>query len=197
MKILIIGATGHIGSAVARALRQGHEIIEASRAGEHRVDITDAASIERLFAEVGPVDAVICSVGSVPWAPATALDADDYRAGFRGKTLAQLDVVRIALDHLADDGSITLTTGITARRAVPGGAVASMANGALESFVIGAAPELPRGIRLNAVSPTVLAEATEYHETFAAFPPVPAAVVAAAYVELVEGDRTGAVVAID
>lgn len=197
MKILIIGATGHIGSAVAEALRQGHEVVEASRAGEHRVDITDAASIERLFAEVGTVDAVICSVGSVPWAPATTLGPDDYRAAFENKTLAQIDVVRAALARLADGGSITLTTGITARRAVPGGAAASMANGALESFVIGAAPELPRGIRLNVASPTVLAEATEYHETFADFPPVPAAVVAAAYVELVEGDRTGAVVAID
>lgn len=197
MKILIIGASGHIGSAAADALRGSHEVIEASRTGAHRVDITDAASIERLFAEVGTADAVICSVGSVPWAAVTALGADDYRAGFRGKTLAQLDVVRMALDHLADGGSITLTTGITARRAVPGGAVASMANGALESFVVGAAPELPRGIRLNAVSPTVLAEATEHHETFAAFPPVPGSVVAAAYVELVEGDRTGAVVEID
>ena len=41
MKIVIIGATGTIGGAVATALRGNHEIVVVSRsAGEHPADIT-------------------------------------------------------------------------------------------------------------------------------------------------------------
>jgi NADP-dependent 3-hydroxy acid dehydrogenase YdfG len=197
MRVLVIGASGLVGGAAADALRGAHDVIEASRTGEHPVDITDAASIARLFAEVGQVDAVINAVGSVPWRRLDDLTPADYEAAFRGKVLAQIDVARFAQSMLADDGSITLTTGILARAAVPTGAAAAMANGAIESFVIAAAAELTRGIRINAVSPTVLAEATGYHELFAGYPPVPALAVGEAYRALVEGDMTGTIVPVE
>ena len=56
-----------------------------------------------------------------------------------------------------------------------------------------AAVELPRGIRINAVSATVLAEAPSYHESFRGFTQAPAATVAQAYVKSVEGVQTGCV----
>jgi NAD(P)-dependent dehydrogenase (short-subunit alcohol dehydrogenase family) len=49
-------------------------------------------------------------------------------------------------------GSITFTSGIAAYRPAPGGALAAMANGALESMVRAFALELAP-IRVNAVSP--------------------------------------------
>lgn len=197
MRVLVIGGSGLIGGAVSAALRGDHEVLEASRGGDLRVDITDAESIARLFAQVGQVDAVVCAVGSVPWRRLDDLTPADYEAAFRGKVLAQIDVARFAWSMLADGGSITLTTGILARAAVPTGAAAAMANGAIESFVIAAAAEMTRGIRINAVSPTVLAEATGYHDLFAGFPPVPAAAVGAAYREVVEGDANGAIVRVE
>ena len=66
-----------------------------------------------------------------------------------------------------------------------------MANGAVESFVMAAATELPRGIRINVVSPSVLAEAEAYHAFFPGYPQVPAAEVARAYVRSVDGVETG------
>ncbi len=60
--------------------------------------------------------------------------------------------------------------------------------------MIAAAAELPRGIRINAVSSTVLAEATRHHPLFAGFPPVPAVVVGEAYRAVVEGSMTGTIV---
>lgn len=197
MRVLVIGASGLVGGAAAAALRGGHEVIEASRTGDHPVDITDAASIARLFADVGQVDAVINAVGSVPWRRLDDLTPADYESAFRGKVLAQIDVARFAQSMLADGGSITLTTGILARAAVPTGAAAAMSNGAIESFVIAAAAELTRGIRINAVSPTVLAEATGYHDLFAGYPPVPAAAVGEAYRAVVEGDMTGTIVPVE
>ncbi len=196
MRILIIGATGHVGRCAVDAL-QGHELIEASRSGEPAVDVTDPSSIERLFESVGPVDAVVAALGSVPFRSLDELTAADYESAFRGKVLAQLDVVRIGTPFVRDGGSFTLTSGILSREAIATGAAASMANGALESFVLAAATELPRGIRINAVSPSVLEDAPAYHSSFPGFVPVSSHRVGQAYVRSVLGVQTGRVLAVD
>ena len=54
-----------------------------------------------------------------------------------------------------------------------------------------ASTEMPRGMRINAVSPTVLAEAESYHSSFPGFPQVPAADVARTFVRSVQGVETG------
>lgn len=194
MRILLIGASGHVGSAAAAALRPRHELIEAGRTSTPAVDITDEASITALLDATGNVDAIIVAAGSVPFRPLEQLTRDDYLAAFTGKVLSQLDVVRLGLPHLSDGGSITLTSGVLARDAIATGAAASMANGALEAYVMAAAPELPRSIRINAVSPSVLAEATGYHDAFAGFPQVTDDEVGRAYVRAVEGVGTGRVI---
>jgi NAD(P)-dependent dehydrogenase (short-subunit alcohol dehydrogenase family) len=191
--VLVIGANGHVGSAAVDALRSRHEVIGVARTTEPAVDATDPGSIERLFADIGQVDAVISAIGSVPFRPLAELSRDDYRAGFAGKVLSQLDVVRIGTRYLSDGGSFTLTTGILAREPIATGAAAAMANGAIEAFVMAAAAELPRGIRINAVSPTVLEEAEGYHDAFPGFVPVRGDVVGQAFRKSVEGIQTGRV----
>jgi hypothetical protein len=132
----------------------------------------------------------------VPFKPLAELTGEDYLSAYRGKVAAQVDVVRLGTPHVTDGGSITLTTGILAREPIRTGAAAALANGALESFVISAAAELPRGLRINAVSPTVLTEATGYHAFFPGFPPVSAADVGQAFVRSVHGVETGQVFAL-
>jgi len=197
MKVLVIGATGLVGGAAAAALEaHGDDVLRASQSSDLAVDLTDPASISALFERVGTVDAVVSAVGSVPFKPLAELTAEDYLSAYRGKVAAQVDVVRLGTPHLTDGGSITLTTGILAREPIRTGAAAALANGALESFVISAAVELPRGLRLNAVSPTVLTEATGYHASFPGFVPVPAADVGQAFVKSVHGVQTGQVFAL-
>lgn len=197
MRILIVGASGHVGSAAAAALRAKHEVVGVSRNTDPGVDLLDPASIERLFAELGEFDAIVSAYGSAPFKPAPALEPADLTAAFEGKVLSQLNLVRIGLAHLRDGGSITLTTGILAREAVPTGAAAAMANGAVESFVRSAAGELPRGIRLNVVSPTVLASAPHYFDAFPGFEPVSDERVGQAFVRSVEGLANGRVFELD
>lgn len=196
MRILVIGATGQVGRTAVDALG-GHEIIAASRSGELSVDVTDPTSIERLFASVGQVDAVIVAVGEVPFRPLGELGRGDYQSAFRGKVLSQLDVVRIGTPYVRDGGSITLTSGILAREPIATGAAASFANGAVESFVLAAATELPRGIRINAVSPSVLEDAPAYHSSFPGFVPVSSHRVGQAFAKSVLGVQTGQVLPVD
>ena len=197
MKILVIG-TGLVGGAAVDALTErGHEVIRASRSSAHAVDATDAQSIARLFAAVGTVDAVVTAVGSAPFKPLAELSHDDFLAGLLNKTLPQIDIVQIGTPYVADGGSFTLTTGVLDREPIRTGTASSTANGALTAFTMAAAVELPRGIRINTVSPTVLVEATSHHPSFPGFTQVTAAAVGQAFVKMVEGVQTGQVYALD
>ncbi|EWS81568.1 short-chain dehydrogenase [Brachybacterium phenoliresistens] len=196
-RVLVVGASGLIGSTVADLLDQrGHEVVRSSRSSGERADLTDPASIEALFERIGPVDAVIAATGSVPFKPLPELGVEDFRAGILDKALGQIALVTLGAPRLRPGASFTLTSGILAQSPVATGAVASAANGAIDAFVRAAATTLPGGARINAVSPTVLAEAEGYHASFPGFVPVPAATVAQAFVRSVEGVETGQVFAV-
>ena len=197
MKVLVIGS-GHVGGAAVDALQaRDHEVIVASRTGDPSVDAREPSSIEALFAAIGTVDAIVAALGSAPFKPLAELTREDYIAGLFGKVVTQLDIVRIGTPYLSDGGSITLTTGVLAREPIRTGAASTLANGALEAYVMAAAVELPRGLRINAVSPTVLVEAPAYHPSFPGFTQVTAAAVGQAYVKAVEGVQTGQVYVLD
>jgi NAD(P)-dependent dehydrogenase (short-subunit alcohol dehydrogenase family) len=109
------------------------------------------------------------------------------------KLLGQINLVRLGLRFVADGGSFTLTSGTLSRRPSPGGAAVSVANAGVEAFVASAAVELPRGIRANAVSPGWVAETLKKlgHRPEGG---IPAAAVARAYVEAIEGSANGTVI---
>jgi hypothetical protein len=106
--------------------------------------------------------------------------------------MGQVNLALAAREHLVDGGSITLTSGILSEQPIAGGSSASMVNGALEGFVRAAAIELPRGLRINLVSPSILVESmAAFGSFFRGFEPVPAARAALAYSRSVEGLQTG------
>ncbi|WP_036139129.1 short chain dehydrogenase [Luteibacter sp. 9135] len=195
MKILIVGAGGTLGRAVAAELGVRHDIVTAGRtSGDLRVDLRDGASVEAMYREAGPLDAVVCAAGKVPFAPLGELTEAKYLEGLNDKLLGQVRLVRSGVASLGDGGSFTLITGILTEQPILAGACASMVNGAVEGYVRGAAIELPRGIRINAVSPSVLTEAMEaYGPFFRGFEPVSAASAARAFSRSVEGRETGRV----
>ena len=194
MRILLIGATGTIGSAVATALST-HDVVLASRAKAHeRVDIADVESIRALFARVGKVDAIISAAGSAAWKPLADLSDADFSFSLANKLMGQVNVIRQGLTAVRDGGSITVTSGYLAQHPMPSSAAVSLVNAGLEGFVRAAALEAPRQIRVNVVSPPWVSE------TLAAMGQdpshgIPAAAVARSFVESVEGTASGAVIA--
>ena len=194
MKILLIGATGTIGRAVAAALSPRHEVIAVSRRSEPlRVDISSAESVRALFAAAGPIDAVISAAGAARFKPLAQLDDEDFAFCLQNKLMGQVNVVREGLQKVRDGGVIVVTSGILSRLPAPGSGAISLVNAGLEGFVRAAAIEAPRGIRVNVVSPPWVSETL----TQLGMDPkggLPAAVVAQAYVRTVEGPITGQVV---
>lgn len=199
MKILIVGASGIIGRAVVAELGARHEIVTAGRtSGDVRIDITDVASIRAAYAKLGRLDAVVSTAGKVKFAPLAEMDDAAYQIGLRDKLMGQVNLVLLGREHLADGGSFTLTTGVLDSTPIRMGSSASMVNGAVNAFAMAAAIEMPRGQRINVVSPGVITEAMgSYAPFFRGFEPVPAARAALAYARSVEGAQTGQVYRVD
>jgi NADP-dependent 3-hydroxy acid dehydrogenase YdfG len=195
LRILLIGASGTLGRAVHAEIAQRHDVLTAGRSsGDHRVDITDSKSIRALFATVGELDAVACAAGNVHFGPLAGMTEELYAIGLRDKLMGQVNLALLGAPHLRDGGSITLIAGILAEQPIRAGSSASMVNGALESFVRAAAIELPRGLRINAVSPNVFVESmATYGPYFRGFEAVPVARAALAFSRSVEGAQTGQV----
>ena len=193
MKILLIGANGTVGSAVKAELAQRHDVISIGRTrGDFQVDISDSASIRSLFEQTGKFDALVCAAGSVTFAALGEMHEGDFELGLRDKLMGQVNLLLIGREYANDGASFTFTSGILNRDPIRTGASAALVNGAIDGFVKAAAIELPRGLRINAVSPTVLVEAMDsYAPYFRGYKPVSAADVALAYAKSVEGLQTG------
>ena len=194
MKILLVGAHGTIGKAVAAELSQRHEIVSAGRSrGEHRVDISDIHSIEDLFKKVGAVDAVASAAGNVTFAPLESMTPEQFDVGLRDKLMGQINLVMVGRKFVNPGGSFTLISGTLGEDPIRYGASASMVSSALYGFVRAAAIEFPT-IRINTVSPTVLEESMgAYGPYFRGTEAVPAHRVALAYSKSIEGAQTGQV----
>ena len=193
MRILLIGGTGTIGKAIYDLLSTTHEVVRASRNGEElTVDISSPESIQQMYAKAGRFDALISAAGAARFAPLAKLSEEDFSFCLANKLMGQVNLVRLGAETIADGGSFTLTSGILAQYPMPGSAAISLVNAGLEGFARAAALELPRGVRINVVSPPWVRETLEAMGRDP-LPGMPAAKVAQAYRESVEGSRSGEV----
>jgi NAD(P)-dependent dehydrogenase (short-subunit alcohol dehydrogenase family) len=194
MKLMLIGATGTIGHAVAAALAPRHQVLEVTRNTQPlRVDISSPDSVRALFDAAGELDGVVCATGSARFKPLAQLEEEDFVFSVANKLMGQVNVVREALRRVRDRGVVVVTSGILARSPMTGSGAISLVNAGLEGFVRAAALEAGRGIRVNVVSPPWV---TETLQKLNMDPKggLPAATVARAYVAAVEGSMTGQVI---
>lgn len=194
MRIIVVGATGTIGSAVVEALASRHEILSVShKSTPITVDLGNPDSIRAMYKATGRVDAVISAAGLARFSPLMKLNDDDFTFSMSNKLMGQVNLVRFGFDHTRDDGCFVLTSGILARSPMLGSAAISLVNAGLEGFVRAAAGEAPRGIRVNIVSPPWVKE-TLRESGMDPAPGLSVATVAKAYVRALEGNENGAVI---
>lgn len=196
LKIIVIGAGGTIGKEVSKAFESnGHQVVRVGRnSGDFHADINDKQSLEQLFKSVGSFDAVANAAGDVAFGPFQELTDENYEFSFGSKLMGQVNVVRCALPYINDGGSFALVSGILTDEPIAGGTIGTLVNGAIEGFVKAASNELPRGIRINCISPTVLTESEGYHSFFPGFIPVDSWKVAKAYERVIYGIINGRII---
>jgi NAD(P)-dependent dehydrogenase (short-subunit alcohol dehydrogenase family) len=192
MKAIVIGG-GTIGSAVKKALEEkGHAVVSVGRkSGDYQADISDPNSLKALFSKIGPFDAVACAAGDVSFAPLEQTTDEQWASSIRAKGMGQIDLVRTALPFIADKGSFTLISGVLTDEYIAGGVIGAVVNHIVEGFVKAAAVELPRGVRINCISPTLLTESVAYYPYFPGFIPVDAREVGQAYLRAISNPFTG------
>ncbi|MEO6733172.1 MAG: short chain dehydrogenase [Ferruginibacter sp.] len=195
MKIIIVGATGTMGRYLASAFEKEHEIVRvANRGGDIPTDITSTASIENMFEQVGAFDALISTAGPTHVGPWKSLTDKEFRKGVEGKMMGQINLVLIGQHTINPKGSFTLISGALTHDPQKNFANASAANGAVEGFVRAAAIELENGIRINAVSPTVIENSPQYFPYFPGDIPVTMQQLEFGFRKAVFGANTGQII---
>ncbi|NQX56913.1 short chain dehydrogenase [Pedobacter panaciterrae] len=195
MKIIIVGATGTMGKYLSTAFEKEHEIIRVgSGSGDFQVDITAVESIENLFRQTGSFDALISTAGPTHVGPWKKMSDKEFRKGVEGKMMGQINLVLIGQHYINPKGSFTLITGGLTYEPQLNFANASAANGAVEGFVRAAAIELENGIRINAVSPTVIEDSPQYFPYFPGEIPVTMKALEYGFRKSVFGANTGQII---
>ncbi|MCP4264763.1 MAG: short chain dehydrogenase [Candidatus Brocadiaceae bacterium] len=199
VKIIVVGANGAVGKAAFDELSTRHQIIRVGRhSGDINADIENPESIRAMYEQIGNIDAVVCAVGHGHFGPVEEMTTDLFMKGINHKVVPQISLVFEGLNYLNDGGSFTLTSGVLNRDPISGGASAAAANGALDGFVLGASVDMPRGIRINAVSPEILeVSRARLDGLFRGHVHVSSEDVGLAYSKSVEGCLTGKVFIVD
>lgn len=196
-RVLLIGANGAIGRAVKTLLDGRYEVICAGSRDEVKLDLTDAEGMLKTLAGLKPLDAIISTAGRANFAPladvqVAPLEESSYFLGIRDKLMGQVNLALAAREVLVPGGSIILTSGTTSDEPIIGGSSLSMVNGALEAWVRAAATELPNGLRINLVSPSLIEGTSEQGlKAFPGFPIIDGHSVALRYLRCLESGITG------
>lgn len=195
MKIIIVGASGTMGKHLVSAFEKDHEIIKVStHSGDIQTDITNPESIDNLFKQTGAFDALICTAGPTHVGPWKKMTDKEFRKGIEGKLMGQINLVLIGQHYINPKGSFTLISGALTHDPQLNFANASAANGAVEAFVRAAAIELENGIRINAVSPTVIEQSPQYFPFFPGDIPVTMKELEYGFRKSVFGANTGQII---
>lgn len=166
-RALVVGATGGIGAATAKAFADaGATIVAAGRPGAKLdrfataigaepagFDILDNEAIEAFFAAATPFDHVVIAAASTKSGPVGRLALDDARASMESKFWGAYRVARAA--RVVDGGSITFVSGFLAQRPSAGAVLQGAINAALEALGRGLALERAP-VRVNTVSPGLI-----------------------------------------
>lgn len=190
MKIIIVGASGRIGKEVDKALSDSHDIVRVGiRSGDIQCDYTDTESVRDMFEKIGEFDSLISVAGGDSmFKPFQDLNDEDYRYGFERKFLGQVRFLEFGDSFVRDNGSFVFTSGFLSHYPNPASIATGPLNAAVDTFVRNTASLLPRGIRVNVVSPAPIVEPGQEGKGL-----VTAVETAKLYVEAVEGNITGQV----
>jgi pteridine reductase len=182
-KVLVVGATGRLGVAVARALAQrGDRVIltarngprlealsaELARAGSPDVpflcadlleDTAPDAIVEGVRRTAGRVDDVVIACGPFPRTPFDTLRPDDLRQTLAVHAIAPLLIVHaLAADLASARGAVVALTDAGVTRPYTNHVAYLTAKGALQTGLRALAVELAPEVRVNMVSLGIVAD---------------------------------------
>ncbi len=172
MKKLILGATGSIGSSLARKIvDDGGEV---HLTGRDESSLTDLASelnatftvcdvleenfSEKIFNDLGesPINGLAYCVGSIDLKPLKLTKKSDYMQSFNLNLVSAIEIIRRSTDTLKkNNGSIILFSTVAVKRGFTNHSIVASAKGAIEGLTVSLAAELAPNVRVNCIAPSL------------------------------------------
>ncbi|MBT8042829.1 MAG: SDR family oxidoreductase [Pontiella sp.] len=172
-KILIYGASGGMGSCLARMLHKKGCALHLAGRNEEKIgalaqelnasysiaDVTDEGSFPRVAEEAGSeLAGLVYAVGSINLRSFQRLEAEDYLNDYRLNALGAALAVKASIKALKKSehpASVVLYSSVAASQGFSFHASIGMAKGAVSGLVYALAAELAPDIRVNAVAPSL------------------------------------------
>ena len=172
MKKLILGATGSIGSSLAKKLVESGDQVHlvgreeaslSSLASELNSSFTTCDVIEENFCEKilndlkdEPIDGLAFCIGSIDLKPLKLTKKSDFMKSFNLNLVSATEVIRSLADNLKKNkGSIVLFSTVAVRQGFPNHAIVSSAKGAIEGLTLALAAEFAPNVRVNCIAPSL------------------------------------------
>ena len=172
MKKLILGATGSIGSSLAKKIvEDGGEVHLVGRdesslsklASELKSTFTPCDVLEENFSDKiisdladTPINGLAYCVGSIDLKPIKMTKKSDYMKSFNLNLISATEIIRRSIDSLKQNkGSIVLFSTVAVRRGFTNHSIVASAKGAVEGLTVSLAAELAPNIRVNCIAPSL------------------------------------------
>ena len=176
MNILLIGATGGIGSALTKSLSKNHNLFIGSRNNEnlsilknsistvnkldsHIVDVCEFESINTFLDEgynsLGSINCIINCSGSLLLKPAHLTSEEEIESIFRTNVFSCFHLLKGGFKFLKDNGgSFIFFSSAASKIGLKNHEAIASAKGAVSSLVLSAASTYANyNIRINAIAP--------------------------------------------
>ena len=172
MKMVILGATGSIGSALAKNLvSNGDEVHLVGRnesslsalASELNSTFTTCDMLEENFTDQilsdldgTPVNGLAYCVGSIDLKPLKLIKKSDFMQSFNLNLVSAAEIIKALAEKLKQNkGSIVLFSTVAVKQGFPNHAIVSSAKGAVEGLTLALAAEFAPNIRVNCIAPSL------------------------------------------
>ena len=171
-KILIFGATGAVGSSLAKLLKDGptdchligkneEEVSKLSDETGHSFSIADVLEdnfIEKIERDLNGVE--ICGiaycVGSIDLKPINLISRKDILKCFSLNLFPIYDIVKKFQQSLKNNkGSIVLFSTVAVKQGFPNHSIISPAKASLEGLTVSLASEFSPNVRVNCIAPSM------------------------------------------
>ncbi len=172
MKKLIIGATGSIGSSLAKEIvAEGGQVhlVGRDKAGLAdlaselnstftKCDVLEENFSDKIFEDLGdtPINGLAYCVGSIDLKPIKITKKSDYMQSFNLNLISAVEIIRRSADSLKkNNGSIVLFSTVAVRRGFTNHSIVASAKGAIEGLTVSLAAEFAPNIRVNCIAPSL------------------------------------------
>ena len=172
MKKVILGATGSIGSSLAKKLVDSGEQVHLVGRDENSLselaknlnstftvcDVLEENFSEKILNDLKdePINGLAFCVGSIDLKPLKLTKKSDFMQSFNLNLISATEIIKTLADNLKKNkGSVVLFSTVAVKQGFPNHAIVSSAKGAVEGLTFALAAEFAPNIRVNCIAPSL------------------------------------------